>query len=64
VASQPAPAEAPVLRARKGRVTQPAPMPPLVEEAREDLAVVVGRVTDSLTCYHDRVTEHQHILDT
>jgi transposase len=44
VASQPAPAEAPVLRARKGRVPQPTSVVPVVEETREDLAVVVGGV--------------------
>lgn len=44
VSSQPAPAEAPVLRARTGRVTQPTAVIPLVEEAREDLAVAVGGV--------------------
>lgn len=46
VASQPAPAEAPLLRARKGRVTQPAVIDrggdPLREERREDLVVGAG----------------------
>ena len=42
VASQPAPPEAPVLRARKGRVTRPTAVIPVVEETREDLAAVGG----------------------
>lgn len=44
VATQPAPAEAPVLRARKGRVTHAAAGVSLEEERREALVVVVAGV--------------------